>query len=219
MTPLQFITHTNERVSYMEGAQAALRGGCKWIQLRMKDASDTEFAETARQLLPHCRQLGGTLILDDRALLVREVGAQGVHLGKNDMPVAEARKLLPKGEYIIGGTANTIEDIRRLVAEGVDYIGCGPFRFAHTKNRLAPIIGVDGYKKIIDTMRRERIDIPLVAIGGITLADIKTLRQVGVQAVAISGAILQAENPTAETRRFMAALDGNVNHQTAINND
>ena len=110
---VQFITHFTETISYLDSVRIALEGGCRWIQLRMKHATEAEVRETAGKALPLCRQYGATLILDDHVELVRETGADGVHLGLTDMPVAEARKILPKEQYIIGGTANTLDDIRR----------------------------------------------------------------------------------------------------------
>ena len=81
----------------MSGAEAVLRGGCKWVQLRMKDALDEEFLAVGRKLAELCRSFGARLILDDRVRLVEEIGADGVHVGKNDMPVDEVRRLLGRG--------------------------------------------------------------------------------------------------------------------------
>lgn len=106
-TSFQFITHQNERFSYLEGAYLALIGGCDWIQLRMKGATDEEVEPIARKLKLACEGAGATFILDDRVELVKKLQIDGVHLGKNDMPVDEARKFLGD-EFIIGGTANTL---------------------------------------------------------------------------------------------------------------
>ena len=122
---VQFITHFTETASYLDSVRIALEGGCRWIQLRMKNAPEDEVRAAAVKALPMCRQYGAVMILDDRVELVRETGADGVHLGLTDMPVAEARRILPRGQYIIGGTANTLEDIRMHAASGADYIGCG----------------------------------------------------------------------------------------------
>ena len=92
-----------------------------------------------------CRKYNATLILNDHVHLVKEIGANGVHLGKSDMSPVKARELLGSN-YIIGGTANNMEDIRQLHKSGVDYIGLGPFRFTRTKKNLAPILGIEGYK-------------------------------------------------------------------------
>ena len=118
------------------------------------------------------------------------------------MPVDEARKMLGRSR-IIGGTANTYADIERLWRQGVDYIGCGPFRFTTTKQNLSPILGLEGYSSIMKQMAAHNIHLPLVAIGGILLTDVAVILQTGVTGIAVSGAILNAENPVEETSRFM----------------
>lgn len=200
---LQFITHTNTRfLSESEGAAEALRGGCRWIQLRMKHASEEEIIAEGRRLRGLCDRFGATLILDDHVNLVDKTGADGVHLGKNDMPVAEARAILGP-DKIIGATANSFADIQAAASAGADYIGLGPFRFTTTKENLSTILGLQGYSTIMQQCREAGIKIPVVAIGGITPDDIATLRETGVNGVAVSGAILNAEDPAAETARFI----------------
>lgn len=110
MFDVQFITHFTASISYPDSARIALEGGCRWVQLRMKDVSEEELKNTAMHVQELCRQYGATFIIDDRVDLVKEIGADGVHLGKLDMPIKEARKMLGKG-FIIGGTANTFADI------------------------------------------------------------------------------------------------------------
>lgn len=177
----------------------ALEGGCRWIQLRMKDASDDEVRKTAAEIQPLCKAHDAIFLLDDRVELAKELKADGVHLGKNDMPVDEARRVLGE-EFIIGGTANTFEDIERLASQGADYIGCGPFRFTTTKKNLAPVLGLEGYRDIIAKMEDAGIDLPVVAIGGITADDIDEILATGVRGIALSGTILRAENPVEEMR-------------------
>ena len=143
-----------------------------------------------------CRQYGATFIIDDHVELVKQIGADGVHLEKLDMPIKEARKKLGK-DFIIGGTANTFEDIRNM-PDGADYIGCGPFRFTTTKQKLSPILGLDGYHSILTQMHEEGITIPVVAIVGITREDIPSLKALGLSGIALSGGILKAENPVRE---------------------
>ena len=202
MRSIQFITHQNDCIGYAEGAKMALEGGCKWIQLRMKDATDDEVRVVAAEIQPLCKQNEAIFLLDDRVELARELHADGVHLGKNDMPVDEARRVLGE-EFIIGGTANTFEDIERLARQGADYIGCGPFRFTTTKKNLAPVLGLEGYRDIIENMRRAGIDIPVVAIGGITASDIDDILATGVKGIAVSGSVLTAENPVAMMRTLI----------------
>lgn len=203
---LQYISHFTPQISYAEGIKMALEGGCRWIQLRMKDAPAEEIIACAEEVLPLCRRHGAKFLLDDHVELVRRLGADGVHLGKNDMPVDEARKILGP-DIIIGGTANTIEDIIRLHKQGADYIGCGPFRFTTTKKNLSPILGLDGYKSIVLKMKELGIDLPIVAIGGITVEDIPAVMGTGVSGIALSGAILGAPDPVEMTVRIIETID------------
>lgn len=203
---LQYISHFTPQISYAEGIRMALKGGCRWIQLRMKNAPAEEIIACAEEVLPLCRRHGAKFLLDDHVELVRQLGADGVHLGKNDMPVDEARKILGP-DIIIGGTANTIEDIIRLHKHGADYIGCGPFRFTTTKKNLSPILGLDGYKSIVLKMKELGIDLPIVAIGGITVEDIPAVMGTGVSGIALSGAILGAPDPVEMTARIIETID------------
>ncbi len=204
MVPVQFITHATSRYSYADGAKLALRGGCRWIQLRMKAAGDAEAEATALEVQALCKEHGATFIIDDRVELAKRLNADGVHLGKNDMPVAEARQLLGQ-EFIIGGTANTLDDVLALKRAGADYVGVGPFRFTETKQNLAPILGLDGYTAIVEGLRETGVRIPLCAIGGIRLADVPALLDAGVSGIAVSSAILEAIDPEEMMRRFLEA--------------
>lgn len=202
MLRLQFITHQTERYSYLDSARMALEGGCKWIQLRMKDAPLDEVERVALELKPLCKQHEALLVLDDHVELTKKLEVDGVHLGKNDMPIAEARRVLGEG-FIIGGTANTFDDVKAHYLAGADYIGCGPFRFTTTKKNLSPVLGLEGYRSIIARMEEEGIDLPVVAIGGITYDDIPQLLQTGINGIAMSGSILRADDPVEETRRLL----------------
>lgn len=206
---IQFITHSNERYDHVEGAKLALQGGCRWIQLRMKDAMETDFLRAAKKIRRLCDEYHATFILDDHVEWVGLAGADGVHLGKNDMPVDEARKMLGRNR-IIGGTANTFEDVERLFRRGADYIGCGPFRFTTTKKNLSPVLGLEGYRSITAQMKAHDIQLPIVAIGGILHQDIPAIMQTGVTGIAVSGAILNAENPVEEMRLFISATDNDM---------
>ena len=206
---LQFITHKNERHGYLDGAEAALRGGCRWIQLRMKDEPDESVIAAGRRLAPLCRAAGATFIIDDHVALVNAVGADGVHLGKNDMPVAEARRILGP-DRIIGAPANTFDDIAAAVTSGADYIGLGPFRFTETKKRLSPILGLEGYRDIMAHCRRAGYSIPVVAIGGITPEDIEAIMATGVTGIALSGTILRAADPAAATSQIINLIKHDI---------
>ena len=203
---LQFITHHNERYSYIDSARIALEGGCRWVQLRMKDANEALLEHTAITIQRMCREHGATFIIDDNVLLTKRIGADGVHLGKSDMPIDEAKALLGDG-YIIGATVNTFEDIvNTLHSATPDYFGCGPFHHTTTKQNLAPILGYEGYSEIISKMRERNIEIPLIAIGGITKSDIPELLCCGVDGIALSGSIIGAENPVKEMQSIAEIL-------------
>lgn len=202
---LQFISHYTDTISYLDGIRMALKGGCRWIQLRMKDVADEDVLPLAREAQRMCSEAGATFIIDDRVEMVKALHADGVHLGKNDMPISEARRILGS-TYIIGGTANTIDDVKSHYADGADYVGCGPFRFTTTKKRLSPILGIEGYRSIISGMAEAGIGIPVVAIGGITPKDIPEIMATGVKGIAVSGSILRAADPTEMTRRILDVI-------------
>ena len=199
---IQFISHFNDKYSYLDSIRLALDGGCKWVQLRMKEASEEEFLRNAHQARKLCDQYQATFIIDDHVELVRECGADGVHLGKNDMPIAEARRFLGD-DFIIGGTANTFDDVLSHYRSSANYIGCGPFRFTTTKKGLSPILGLKGYQDIVAKMKSQSIDIPIVAIGGITIDDIPAIMQTGVNGIALSGTVINAPDPVQEMKRIM----------------
>jgi thiamine-phosphate pyrophosphorylase len=216
---LQFITHCTERYSYVDSARIALEGGCRWIQLRMKDADESLMEETALIVQKMCRDYGATFIIDDNVHLVKKIKADGVHLGKNDMPIIEAREILGD-DFIIGGTVNCFEDILKNLSSTalaqksmVNYFGCGPFRFTSTKKNLAPILGLEGYENIISNMKRNNINIPLVAIGGITKDDISDILKTGVDGIALSGSVLKAENPVEEMKSIVEIFKSFQNKQ------
>ena len=203
MVPVQFITHYTDRYSYLDSARMALEGGCRWIQLRMKDHPLDEVEAIGREVQALCKHYGAILIIDDHVELAQKLHADGVHLGLKDMPVAEARQVLGE-EFLIGGTANTFEDIKRHWQGGADYIGCGPFRYTDTKKNLSPVLGLEGYARLMKQMQEADIALPVVAIGGITRADIPAIMETGVRGIALSGTVLRAEDPVQEMREILA---------------
>lgn len=203
---LMFITHPSDRYSIAEEVQMVLEGGCKWIQLRIKDVSDEEFRQTALEIIPLCKENEAFLVFDDRVELAMEMGVHGVHLGKNDMNPLQARETMG-AEAIIGVTANTADDILRLKGWDVDYVGLGPFRYTTTKKNLSPLLGPDGYREVVNKVREADIPLPIVAIGGITLEDIPEIMATGVNGVAVSGSIINAPDPVKYTRQLIETLN------------
>lgn len=203
---LQYITNTESKRSIKEQVQAVLEGGCKWIQLRMKDATDDEMRRVVDEIKPLCAEHEAWLLLNDRVELCKELKLTGVHLGKQDMLPSKARlELGPLA--VIGCTVNTWDDILAVRSLDIDYLGIGPFRMTTTKKNLAPVLGVEGIKALCDRMENEEIELPRVAVGGITIDDVDALKEAGVNGVAVSGAIANADDPVEMTRRFIAKLE------------
>ena len=208
MQGLLFITHKTEKYDYLQSIEIALEGGCKRIQLRMKDELPMHVMETARKAKEMCDQYSADLYIDDYVGVAMQIMARGVHLGKKDVAPKDARNVMWP-ESVIGGTANTFEDIVNLNAQGVNYIGLGPFRFTDTKKNLSPILGLEGYRRIMEQCREAGIDLPVMAIGGITYDDIPAIMQTGVSGIALSSTILRASDPVSETKRIIEIINEN----------
>jgi thiamine-phosphate pyrophosphorylase len=211
MNRLQFIT-TNAA-----DAEKACKGGVRWVQLRVKNKPADEWQAIALETKKVCAQYGATFIVNDNVEIAKAVDADGVHLGKEDMQPDEARKILGNN-FIIGGTANTMDDIRRLNEMNVDYIGLGPFRFTSTKANLSPVLGINGYAEIILQCAIENTQIPVIAIGGIQLTDIEGLLQTGVNGIAVSSAIAGAEDIEVAARNFIEQTNANTKNETRFAN-
>ncbi len=206
MKGLLFITHQTGKYTYLQSVELALQGGCRQIQLRMKGSTVEEVEKTAVQAKALCDKYRADLYVNDHVEVCLKVGAKGVHLGKADMSPLVARSILGD-TFVIGGTANTFDDIRHLSEQGVDYIGLGPFRFTTTKERLSPVLRIDGYREIMRLCRENEIKAPVLAVGGVTVTDVPALMQTGVAGVAVSTGILLADDPVGETRRFLLHTD------------
>lgn len=203
---LQFITNASSHEEIIAQVRKVISGGCRWVQLRMKDAEHDAIVAVARELKPICAEHECILVIDDHVDIAQELKLDGVHLGKTDMPPMQARAILG-GKPIIGVTANTFSDILAYSGMDIDYIGLGPFRFTSTKKNLSPILGLDGYRSIMQQCAAQGIFIPTVAIGGITEADIDDVMATGVSGIALSGAIVNAPDPTATTSAIIARLN------------
>lgn len=204
ISSLHYITQETAD-SHEENAKLACMAGVDWVQLRVKDKSLLDVEAIAKGVRHICDQYGATFIVNDYVDIAMAVDADGVHLGKEDMTPEEARADLG-GSKIIGGTANTFEDIQRLTAMGVDYIGLGPFRFTSTKEKLSPILGLEGYREIKNQCQDHGIVTPIVAIGGITESDVRSIRLTGVHGVAVASLINLANNRKEKVERLKNEL-------------
>ncbi|MCT3662730.1 thiamine phosphate synthase [Elizabethkingia anophelis] len=193
LSKLQYISQGINAEEQERNILKALLNGADWIQIRWKNSDVELLQELCIKVQKHCREFGAQCIINDHVSIAKAIDADGVHLGLTDTTVTEARSIL--GDHkIIGGTANTIEDICQRIDENCDYIGLGPFRFTTTKEKLSPILGLEGYKNIFKHFQERQISLPPVfAIGGIQLEDISALKDVGLYGVAVSGLI--ADNP------------------------
>lgn len=203
---LQYITNTESPSSVTDQIRAVLNGGCRWIQIRMKEATDLEVRNVVETVMPWCLETESFLILDDRVELAKELQVGGVHLGKTDMLPSQARIVLGAGA-VIGVTANTIDDVKAVRGLDVDYVGIGPFADTKTKKNLAPILGLEGIRRIVTEMKQEQIELPTVAVGGIRLSDVVPLMETGVNGIAVSGTIAYAPDMQKATEDFVKALE------------
>lgn len=190
---LQYISQGNTSEEQLQNIRKALENGCNWIQLRFKNSSQIELYALAACVKELCDVHNAVFIINDNAALAKEINADGVHLGLTDMKIEEARAILGE-DKIIGGTANTIQNVLQRINENCDYIGLGPFQYTETKEKLSPILGLQGYHSITEILKTHGFDIPIYAIGGITLANIDDLMETGIQGIAVSGLITHSEN-------------------------
>lgn len=175
-------------LDHIHQAKEALECGVKWVQIRMKHHDDEDLVEAGKEIVKSCRKHKAVCIVNDRPDIAKIIGADGVHLGKNDISIPEARKILGS-KAIIGATANTLEDILNLPLDQVNYIGLGPFRFTSTKHNLSPVLGLEGYQDILTHMHEQGIKIPVIAIGGILPTDVDGLLETGVHGIAVASLI------------------------------
>lgn len=202
---LQFITNTEAAATPAEQVKGVIAGGCRWVQIRMKDASDEEISRVVEDIKPLCLETETFLILNDRVELAKKLDVGGVHLGKTDMLPSKARMLLGPAA-VIGVTANTIDDIKAVRSLDIDYIGMGPYADTRTKKNLAPILGLEGIRNLCTEMEQLEINISHVAVGGIGLADVVPIMEAGSNGIAVSGAIAFADDISKATAEFISAL-------------
>lgn len=206
---LQYISQGLTAKEQLKNIQSTLDAGCEWIQLRFKNADEKEFSSVAEKVKNICEKYSATFIINDNVELAKNIDADGVHLGLQDMPVLQARAILGENK-IIGGTANTLSDVLTRIDERCDYIGLGPFRFTSTKTNLSPVLGLDGYKNIMNEVLKNKAHIPIYAIGGIAVDDVEALMNIGVHGIAVSGTITNHSNKKKILQTFNSLLYSGV---------
>lgn len=188
------------RADPLHVARAVLRGGCATLQLRDKRSSDAEVVGMATQLAELCREHAVPFILNDRFWLVSQVGANGTHVGQTDQPIEEARRELGPA-YSIGVSTHSLEQARDAERRGADVIGFGPVYGTTTKLKADPVVGLPLLQTVV-----AQANIPVVAIGGITLARAPEVAATGVPLAAAVAALCAAEDPEAAARELHAVL-------------
>ncbi len=206
---LYFITLDASPYTHTQQTEGACRGGAKLVQLRTKNKSEEEWLSMALEVQKICKRYDALFIINDNVWLAKEIKADGLHLGKYDMPIPEARQILGKN-CIIGGSTNTFEDILRVSAWGADYMGSGPYKFTTTKvkEELNPRLGLAGYQANLWRYHQANLSIPIYAIGGIKQADIPIVMNLkGIYGVAISSLIANAENKPKITEELIQMIE------------
>lgn len=206
---LQYISQGNTIEEQLYNIHKALDAGCDWVQMRFKNQTAKDTFALAEAVKFLCEEYLANFIVNDNIYLAQQIAADGVHLGLTDMKIEEARAILVSTK-IIGGTANTFEDIENHVKNGCDYIGLGPFRFTSTKEKLSPILGLSGYFDILEKMKKNKIEIPVYAIGGIDLKDISPLMETGIHGIAVSGMITNSDQKKKLIQQLNEKLYANV---------
>lgn len=187
-------THIQDRFSHLELTEMALAGGADTIQYRQKTGSTREMIESARGMQALCRKAGVPFIVNDRLDVALASKADGIHLGQDDFPIPLAREILGP-EVVIGGSAGSLDEARKCLREGVDYIGFGPVYPTGSKEDAGPASGL----LILEHVVKE-IPLPIIAIGGIGSRNTGPVMQAGVHGIAVISAVCCQEDPREAVR-------------------
>lgn len=190
---LHFITHDLPQSSHIEQVQVACEAGAKWIQYRCLSKADDELLADINLIAEICDDWGATLIVTNHIHLKGKADIQGFHIEDMDADLIALRKQIGE-EFTLGGSANTIDQLIKLANDGADYAGFGPFNITSTKPNDYPLVKTDEYNNAVHILKSANIDLPVVAVGGVTLADVQALMATGIFGIAASSAINQAEN-------------------------
>ena len=193
-------TVLQSRFSHAELTKLAIAGGADTIQFRVKIGATREMIGMARKLKQLCAEAGITFLVNDRVDVAIAADADGVHLGQDDFPILLARELLGESR-IIGGSAATLEEARKCLAEGVDYIGFGPVYPTTSKADAGPVSGIELLKQVV-----EAVPLPIIAIGSINADNTAEVMQAGAHGIAVISAVCCQENPEQATRALYKAL-------------
>lgn len=200
---LHILTDTvlQTRFSHMEITRLAIAGGADTIQYRQKSGSTREMIETARQMKRLCTDAGVTFIVNDRLDVAIAAEAHGVHLGQDDFPIPMAREILGE-DRVIGGSAATLDEARKCLRDGADYVGFGPVFPTSSKDDAGPVSGIDVLKQVVGD-----IPLPMIAIGGVDAENIPDVMRTGAHGIAVISAVCCQDDPEVATRSLYEALN------------
>jgi thiamine-phosphate pyrophosphorylase len=194
------------RAGLEDTVQAALAGGAQMIQLREKNVADRTLLARAQEIRRLTNQAGATFIVNDRPDVARLCGADGVHLGQDDLSVREARRILGSGS-LIGVSTHNLAQLRQAILDGASYIGVGPIFPSSTKD-FGQLAGLDYVRQAL-----AETSLPAFAIGGITPANVAEVLAAGARRIAVSAAVCQADDPRQAAATFQNFLSPPANCQ------
>lgn len=190
---LHFITHDLPHSSHIEQVQVACEAGAKWIQYRCLSKADDELLADINLIAEICDDWGATLIVTNHIHLKGKADIQGFHIEDMNADFIALRKEIGE-EFTLGGSANTVDGLIKLANDGADYAGFGPLNKTSTKPNDYPLIKIDEFANATEKLKSANIDLPILAVGGVTLADVSPLMETGIFGIAVSSSINQAEN-------------------------
>lgn len=197
---LHVLTDTEDGHDPFPALDAALGAGAPVVQVRAKGLTDRSYAELAAAVLDRCRAADALCLVDDRADVAVAIGADGVHVGLDDLPVPAVRRIVGP-DAVVGATARDPGTARRLVDEGADYLGVGPAYATTTKAGLPEPLGPAGIGRVAAA-----VDVPVIAIAGVTAERVPELLAAGAHGVAVIGAVSRSDDPGTATAALLAAL-------------
>ena len=194
ISQFHYLTQDLPNRSHLEQVNLACDAGAKWIQYRCLSKTDDEMLKELHPIASVCDDWGTTLIITNHFHLVALADIQGVHIEDMNADLAAIRNIIGD-DKTLGASANTFEQIKKHIHNGADYIGCGPFGHTDTKPNQSAHWGVEGYQNMVEKLKTENLEIPLIAAGGVQLQNVTALMNTGIYGVAVSAAVNLSENP------------------------
>ncbi|MEO5912388.1 MAG: thiamine phosphate synthase [Pelobium sp.] len=201
ISKFHYLTQDLPQRSHTEQVQMACEAGAGWIQYRCLSKSDEEMLNELHTIASICDDWGTTLMVTNHFHLLPLADIQGVHMEDMDIDLREIREIIG-GNKTLGASANTYEQVVNHIQHTADYVGCGPFGESLTKPNSFAHFGIKGYQDMVENLKKNKLEIPLIAVGGIALENVGTLLETGIYGIAVSGAINISNNPVEAYKAF-----------------